>query len=381
MADGFKNPDAALQSLTRWMAARLSEPAGPPVTDLQLAFADTPEHGQSNATVLFSADWSRDGVRHEGRYVVRLQSADNQIFPDPDVLREFRVLEALRAIGTVPVPRVFWSEDDPAWLGQPFFVMEQVDGIVANDKPSIHAVGWLAELREEQRTQAWRSAMDALIAIHAVDWRRSHGFLVGTAGVGMTVADHVERLTSWYRWATAGRAFPVTDAALEHLRDRRADVGRSEPVLLWGDARTGNIIFAEDCSVAAVIDWEFASIGPPEIDLGWWLMMDEYLTVASGIERLAGFPDEAATIGYYEARRGHALADLDYYRLLGALTMATTLIRIADIGVAKGRFPAGTRIGQGNIPAQMIARQLGLPVPELDPEERARRRLDTIARH
>jgi hypothetical protein len=158
-------------------------------------------------------------------------------------------------------------------------------------------------------------------------------------------------------------------------------VAQSDPVLLWGDARTGNIIFAADRSVAAVIDWEFASIGPPEIDLGWWLMMDEYLTVASGVERLAGFPDPATTIAYYEARRGHALADLGYYRLLGALTMATTLIRISDIGIAKGRFPAGTRIGHGNIPAQMIARQLGLPVPVLDPEERSRRRLDTIARH
>ena len=40
------------------------------------------------------------------------------------------------------------------------------------------------------------------------------------------------------------------------------------PVLLWGDVRLGNVIFGDDLAPIAVLDWDMASIGAPEHDIG-----------------------------------------------------------------------------------------------------------------
>ena len=116
-------------------------------------------------------------------------------------------------------------------------------------------------------------------------------------------------------WSTQGRSYPVTDAALAWLLERGPAVTPSEPVLLWGDARVGNIVFAPDLSVAAIIDWEFASIGPPKLDVAYWLTFEEFLTDASGIARLEGFPGAQSTVDYYCAHSGRQLPDLAYYEV------------------------------------------------------------------
>src|SRR5690606_15512331 len=45
--------------------------------------------------------------------------------------------------------------------------------------------------------------------------------------------------------------------------------------------------------------------------------------------------------------------------------LATTLIRQADAKIRAGLLPEGSRMGHGNALTQMLARRLGLPVPEL----------------
>jgi aminoglycoside phosphotransferase (APT) family kinase protein len=43
-------------------------------------------------------------------------------------------------------------------------------------------------------------------------------------------------------------------------------------VLLWGDARIGNMIFAPGGTPVAVLDWETATFGQAEEDLAWYLL-------------------------------------------------------------------------------------------------------------
>jgi aminoglycoside phosphotransferase (APT) family kinase protein len=209
--------------------------------------------------------------------------------------------------------------------------------------------------------------MDALAAVHETDWRRAHTFLPGGAPGAGSLDGHLERFGRWYRWAAAGRDFPVTDAAWDHLVRGRYRIEPGEPVLLWGDARPGNMIFGSEPSVAAVIDWEVAAVGPPEVDVAHWLIFDEFAT-ASGVSRLEGFPDRAATIARYERTTGRTLRELEYFEVLQALFLATTLIRQADLAVAAGRLAPDTRMGHDNAMTQSLARRLGLPVPELSPD-------------
>jgi aminoglycoside phosphotransferase (APT) family kinase protein len=348
--------------LTAWLSERTG------VDDVVVSRFTRPAAGQSNDTVLFDA--SLDGrVEH---LVIRRQAEGTTIFRDPDVVREAQVLKGLFEAG-VRVPAVRWSEPDPAVLGAPFFVMARVEGRVPLGKPSIHTVGWLPTLTPVERERLWSSALDILVAIHAVDWRATHSFLLDGDPKTATVASHVAVLADWYRWSTAEREYPITDAALEYLEQRAGHVDPGEPVLLWGDARVGNMLFAADNTVAAAVDWETASIGPAGRDVAHWLFFDEFQTDAVGIKRLAGWPDGDTMLARYEAASGRRLDDLAFFDVMESLFMATTLIRQADRRVVQGLAEPGNRMGHDNTVTQMIARRLGLDVPALSPDYIAHR--------
>src|SRR3546814_20575191 len=65
--------------------------------------------------------------------------------------------------------------------------------------------------------------------------------------------------------------------------------------VLWGDPTPSNTMFRPDGTVAALIDWELAALGPPEIDLAWWLYFDELFSITFGVKRLEGLPDRKST--------------------------------------------------------------------------------------
>jgi aminoglycoside phosphotransferase (APT) family kinase protein len=324
--------------------------------------------GQSNETILFDASVAG----YVERLVLRRQAVGTTIFRDPDVLREARVLQGLGAAG-VRVPHVRWIEPDPSVLGAPFFVMDRIEGRVPLGKPSIHTVGWLPTLTRSERERLWSSALDVLISVHAVPWLSTHDFLLDGDPKATTVDAHVSTLADWYRWSTAERVYPITDAALEYLQEHLAEVDSGESVLLWGDPRVGNMVFRDDNTVAAALDWETASIGPVERDVAHWLFFDEFQTEAVGIERLPGWPDRETTVACYEGNSGRRLEHLGFYEVMETLFMATTLIRQADRRVAVGLAPPHNRMGHDNTVTQMLARKLGLPVPPLSADYTAHR--------
>ena len=352
--------------LAAWLAMRLA------VTDVRITGLSRPGGGQSNDTIVFDAEWAERGLARRDAFVLRREQTSHHIFRAPDVAREFRVIEGL-ASSWVPVPRARWAEADPSVIGAPFFVMQAVIGNVPLAKPSIHSHGWLPTLSTAERERLWNSALDALVAIHAVDWTVYHSFLLDGDPTNADVTAHLLRIADWYRWATAGREYPITDAAIDHLLGRVDTIATGEPVLVWGDARVGNMIFGPELRVAAVIDWEVASIAAPEVDVGHWLFFDRFATDAIGVEPLPGWPDRATTIARYEERSGRILRDLDFFEMLEELFIATTLIRQADARVARGLADPDTRMGHDNAVTQMLARRLDLPVPELSPDYVAHR--------
>jgi aminoglycoside phosphotransferase (APT) family kinase protein len=357
--------------LERWFADRLSEAAGRRV-EVDVAAPERPAGGRSNDTSFVDVSWSGAPTRGHARWVVRVQPATDHIFRRPDVVREATVLRGLAAASTAPVPRVRWIEPDARILGAPFFVMDHVPGRVPLARPSIHAAGWLPTLTRRELERVWRSALETVAAVHATDWRSHHAFLLDGAQDACADA-HVQRLADWYHWTTDGREHPITDAALADVQARVARVDDSIPVLVWGDARVGNMIFGDDQRVAAAIDWETAAIGPPEIDVAHWLFFDEFATSACGVDPLPGWPDRAQVVTTYESLTARSLHHLDLFQTIDELFMATTLIRQADARVARGLAPENTRMGHDNTVTQMLARRLGLPVPELSPDYVAHR--------
>jgi len=308
------------------------------------------------------------------QFVIRLEQRGKQLFLAPDIVREYRVIDAVARYSSVPVPHLEALDSEGAVLGVPFLIMRHVDGRAPLGRPSMHIVGMLTELDPAQRQQVAFNGIDALAGIHAIDPCHAQ-ILSGKAGGGNGIDRHLRQLTDWYNWAVAGRAFPITDYALDYLIRHRSALKNEDDVLLWGDARPGNILFGRDQSVRAVLDWEGAFIGPRSLDVGYWIMMDMFHAESIGAPRLAGWPSEAEVLARYRASAQAELHDLDYFVVLGAFFIATTLIRAVDIAVEAGRLPAQTQMAHANTATQIAAERLGIAIPPLSPDFKAYRGL------
>jgi aminoglycoside phosphotransferase (APT) family kinase protein len=357
-----RDPEVTRQALTEWLAQRL-----PDASDLKVSDVETPSQGFSNETAYFEATWSECGQPRTESLVARIQPLGYQLFLDADVLLQWRMMEAVTAASDVPVPPLFFAESDPSVLGAPFFVMGKVNGRVPQQLPPYHATGWLVDdLSAPQREQLWFNGVDALAAIHRLDWRAHFGFL-DTPGRGETGLDRdLSRLEDWYEWAAKGRAFSLAGSAMRYLREHQP----TKPSLgvTWGDACLGNVMYAADLSVAAVLDWEMATVGPGEADLGWWLFMDDMYCGGFNLPRLEGIPESAATIAHYQSSVGRPVDDIDYYRILAGMRMAVVTIRSVDLQVEMGVLaPETTMYTRGPVAIE-LSRLLGLPIPELSPE-------------
>src|SRR5208283_5775695 len=76
----------------------------------------------------------------------------------------------------------------------------------------------------------------------------------------------------------------------------------------------GNLVFDARRRVTAVLDWDLASLGPPEMDLGWYLGLDAMMTALFG-EALPGFPSRDESIARYERASGRLVRDLAWHEV------------------------------------------------------------------
>ena len=229
-----------------------------------------------------------------------------------DVLREARVLTALA--GRAPVPEVLAVCDDPGVIGAPFYVMQRVPGDVITDAlpPRFDA--------PEHRRAIGAELIDALVAVHAVDWRAA-----GLEGFGRPDG-YLQRQLRRFKglWeANRTRDIPAVDRVAEWLG---AHAPESPPAtIVHGDYRLGNLIWAPQPPprVAAVLDWEMSTIGDPLADLGYlclfWVQADDpesVLTEGYGLTRARGFPSREELVGRYEERSGRTMRAVRWYRVL-----------------------------------------------------------------
>lgn len=355
------DPAQATARLTGWLAGRLPTDADPSITNLRVP----KESGLSAETVMFNAEWTHDGARTTRPLVARVAPTGPGIYMDYDVLREAKVLRAVAQHSTVPVPEVLWSEGDSSVLGAEFLVMSQVDGRVPRDDPPFTAEGWVLDLTPSERAAMYDNSLVAMAALHAID--------VDATGLrpafdrpdlGDTlVAQHVGYVASMVDWACGGAPNPVIDAGLAWLNANQP-AGTGRPCLCWGDGRLGNVMFADDLSVAAVLDWEAATIAVPEYDLGWWRFAMRHHSDGMGFPLPQGFPSDEEISGRFETISGQSLRDVEFWEILNGVRFCCIVARGASLMIAGGLLPPDTSMAVNNPGTRVLADILGIPAPQ-----------------
>jgi aminoglycoside phosphotransferase (APT) family kinase protein len=340
----------------RWLAERLDVPS------VEVGEITAPSlTGFSSETLLFDATWRARGGWHTEGYVVRVAPTGYQIFYEPEFEAQFHVLRALVPTD-VPVPPTHWYEADASVLGAPFFAMGKVEGKVPSDNPPYTMEGWLLETSPEEQAAVWWAGIDAMAAVHRLDWRALGLDMLdkperGKAGLDQQLAYYREYLT----WAAQGRAQPTAEAGLAWLEANRPD-DDDRVGLCWGDARIGNIMFAEG-RCAAVLDWEMVTLGNPVQDLSWYLFLDRHHSEGIDVPRLPGFPSREETVARYERLSGRSAEHLDYYEVFAAFRFSVIMIRVAQMIVEYGFMDGDSDLETNNPVTQLLAKMLDLPAP------------------
>lgn len=282
--------------------------------------------GQSNPTYRIDSQ--------DGSFVLRRQPPGLLLASAHAVDREFRVLAALGRDNAIPVPRVHLYCEDHEVIGSPFYIMDLVIGRNFWDAR-------LPEVPLEQRRACYRSMIEVLADLHAVDY---HSLGLDDYGrPGNYFQRQIARWTRQYQEAPDAGRVPAMETLIDWLP---ANIPPGEEVsIVHGDYRCDNLIFhPEEPRVVAVLDWELSTLGHPLADLGYHLL--PYRMPPLGVTGMLGtdfaahgLPTEAEYVAWYCELTGRdKIEQLDFY-------VAFSLFRLAAIfhGI-RGRVIHGTSV-------------------------------------
>jgi aminoglycoside phosphotransferase (APT) family kinase protein len=232
--------------------------------------------------------------------------------------RELRLVGALKGTG-VPHAELVAGEPTGEVLGQPFYVMEAIDGWSPTDDR------WPAPFDtdlEARRGLAFE-LVGGIARLGSVDWRAR-----GLEGFGRPENFHERQVDRWMSFLGAYRfrELPGLDDAAQWLRDNRPR--DYVPGIMHGDYQFANVMFERGAParLAAIIDWEMTTIGDPLLDLAWALLgwngetpKDDFYV------DLTGMPARSDLLAHYEQISGRSTADIDYYLVLANWKLGVVL--------------------------------------------------------
>lgn len=264
--------------------------------------------------------------RDNRSYVLRRPPIHMRGNSNKTMQREAQVLAAL-AGSNVPHPGFIASCEGTDILGASFYLMEPVTGFnVLNGLPELH------KSDPDIRFRMGLSHIEALTALAAVDYRavgledfgKVEGYLTRQAPRWL---DQLERYTKYEGWPGLDKAHGVESIASWLDENCPEDF---TPGIIHGDAHIGNVMFANDSGeVAALIDWELATIGDPLIDLGWliatWPDPDGTETLILNGPGWDGFPTIDELVEHYGKNSSRNLDAISWYGVLGCFKLAIIL--------------------------------------------------------
>jgi aminoglycoside phosphotransferase (APT) family kinase protein len=294
--------DSTQEKILAYLQSKL-----PRAKDLTLTQFTQTAGGWSHEIDTFYAHWREDGQEVTRGLCLRKDPGVGLLRNLSSLAEQYRVLQALE-LTPAPTPKVYWYEEDPTLLGGPFFVMEKVEGEVPNPW-SRTGKQYYAEAAK--RGKLPRSFVEALAALHNLDWRAAGLDFLGVPGPGKDFA--LREVAKWESLIQQSlrKPEPVLTEILMWLKANAPVTQRL--AFVHGAYRTGNLIVKDD-AVAAIIDWELQVIGDPMYDVAYVLSDLNH----EGSPLLSCVVEREFFLDYYQQLTGLTvdLAVCRYYEIL-----------------------------------------------------------------
>ena len=242
------------------------------------------------------------------------------------MMREARVLAALKG-QDVPHPEFIAACADDAVIGATFYLMEPIDGF--------NAPGCLPEPHASHSEWRWEMGMqmvEAAARLGNLDYKslglegfgRPDGFLDRQVGRWKAQLESYAELQGW----PGSGGIPGVDAVSEWLADNKP--ASFVPGIMHGDYHFNNLMFRRDSpKLAAIVDWELATIGDPLMDLGWimatWPINGDADTAMFISTPWEGFPEIADLVARYDEVSDKDLTNAKWYGVLGCYKLGILL--------------------------------------------------------
>jgi aminoglycoside phosphotransferase (APT) family kinase protein len=280
--------------------------------------------GRSNLTYEVT-----DGTRS---WIVRRPPLGHVLATAHDMSREYRVMTALAGT-SVPVPETYLLCEDPDVLGAPFYVMEMVEGTPYRGADELVPLG-------AERVAAIAGRMiDTLVDLHRVDPAE-----VGLDGFGRPEGFLERQVRRWKKQLDASHSRDLDGAAELHALLEANVPPESAPAIVHGDYRLDNLLVGADDRVAAVLDWEMATLGDPLTDLALLLVYMRRTAPVPGraeASHAPGFPSPDEVVARYAERSGRDLSAIGFYVGLACFKLA-----VISEGIHY-RYLQGQTVGEG----------------------------------
>lgn len=272
--------------------------------------------GASRETWSCDARWRENGKEVRRGFIFRRDPDASLLETDRDL--EFRIMEAVAGHG-VPVPRMYWLEQDPSWLDRPFFAMERIDGCETSPQkivmdPRLHQV----------RTRIAQSFVNILAQIHAIDPSSpALAFLGAPPDPGGCALAEVAKWEAVVAKDTL-EPQPVLRAAFRWMR-RRLPAPAQRIAVVHADYRTGNFLCDPEGEIRGILDWEMAHVGDPLEDVAWACIRPWRW---AGNELIGGLVGRQEYYRMYEEASGREVDEdaIRFWEVLGNVKLAAIFI-------------------------------------------------------
>jgi len=272
-----------------------------------------PRGGRITGVKTLSAGHSNETYLVEGlNEILRMPPSEEGLLPPYDMARQHAILSAVKAHAPdVPLPRIFELCNDPAVLGDPFFLMECVPG----EAFEYATPAWVKADPVAVPDSICQQWFTALIAIHRMPVEHM-------PPGGRTVEQEAQH------WLSVTESIDGPAALVAILRDLVTRPARTSgpPTPVHGDPKHGNCLWHEG-RLTALLDWEMSQVSEPLLDLGYILMFHnqgEASLADAGFE-LPGWWSPERMIAEWEKGTGRTAVDVARYVVLGQAKIAAII--------------------------------------------------------